>query len=94
MFFKRSAKIICNRTTIDMNIKYLFSKKHLSIPYTKIHSVSATEDYLSLHLKTKNISSSLNNSNTCACIIYYTKHYMKRIVIHHFNYSSSIFIIF
>ena len=63
MFFKRSAEITCNRTTIDMNIKYLFSKKHISIPYTKIHSVSATEDYLSLHLKTKNIIIRLNNSN-------------------------------
>ncbi len=63
MFFKRSAEITCNRTTIDMNIKYLFSKKHISIPYTKIHSVSATEDYLSLHLKTKNIIIRLNNNN-------------------------------
>lgn len=63
MFFKRSAIITCNRTTIDMNIKYLFSKKHISIPYTKIHSVSATEDYLSLHLKTKNIIIRLNNNN-------------------------------
>lgn len=63
MFFKRTADIICNRTTIDMNIKYLFSKKQVSIPYTKIHSVSSTEDYLILHLKTKNIIIKLNNIN-------------------------------
>ena len=76
MFFRRSAEIICNRTTIDMNIKYLFSKKHLSIPYTKIHSVSATEDYLFLHLKTKNIIITLNNSNTSCLynLLYKTLH--------------------
>ncbi len=76
MFFKRSAEIICNRTTIDLNIKYLFSKKHVSIPYTKIHSVSATEEYLSLHLKTKNIIITLNNSNTSCLynLLYKTLH--------------------
>jgi hypothetical protein len=63
MFFKRKATIKCNKNDINLNIKYLFSTKNNTIPYPKIHSVSATEDYLVLHLKKKNITIQLDNMN-------------------------------
>ena len=63
MFLKKKATIKCNKTTIDLNIQQIFSKKHNSIPYSKIHSVSATEEYLILHLKKKNIIIKLETIN-------------------------------
>ena len=66
ILFKRKVTIVCNKTNIDITINYLFSIKKYSLPYTKIQSISATEHYLLLHLKNKNMMIKLTPLNVSA----------------------------
>lgn len=66
MFFKKKATVLCNKKSIDITTSFLWNKKTNIIPYTKIKSISATTDYLILHLKHKNIMIRLLNINVSA----------------------------
>lgn len=66
IFFKKKATILCNKKSIDITTTFLWNKKINIIPYTKIQSISATTDYLILHLKQKNIMIRLININASA----------------------------
>ena len=76
VFFKRKVTLVCSKKTIDITVNYFFKKKEIHIPYKKIHSISASTNYLILHLKNKNIMLKLKDMNISALynLLYSTLH--------------------
>jgi len=67
MSLKKNATIMCNKKSIDITTtNFRWNKKTNIVPYIKIRSISATTDYLILHLKQKNIMLRLQNINISA----------------------------
>ena len=76
LFFKRKANISCTKDSIVLDINYFCSTKTTKIPYKKIHSISATANYLIIHMKTKNITVKLLNMDISCLynLLYNTLH--------------------